>query len=117
MTDVRESFETSTRAREHHCGMSDSPNAAPVEVLPARRLAAVPTPLKRRAIDLATMADVRREMSRVYRDMRAGRIETADGSRLVYVLWQMAKLIELAELQPRLEAIERAMRDRSRESP
>jgi hypothetical protein len=65
--------------------MSDSPESVAPEVLPARRLAAVPTPLKRRAIDLATLSDIRREMGRVYRDMRARRIETADGSRLVYV--------------------------------
>lgn len=92
--------------------MSNFPEAAAPEVVSARRLTAVPTPLRRRAIDLATLADVRRELGRVYRDMRFQRIATQDGTRLTYTLCQMAKLIELAEMQPRLEAIERAIGSR-----
>ena len=37
------------------------------------------------------------EMARVYRDMRAGRIDTADGTKLAYVLAQLGKLIEAGE--------------------
>jgi hypothetical protein len=39
-------------------------------------------------------------MARVYRDMRHGCIETQDGTRLVYVLTQITKTIQAAELGP-----------------
>jgi hypothetical protein len=45
-------------------------------------------------------------MARVYRDVRTGRIQTADGTKLAYVLAQLGKLIETGELEKRLEAIE-----------
>ena len=50
--------------------MTNSPESEPVEILPKRSLALVPTPLRKRAIDLATLNDVRREMCRIYREMR-----------------------------------------------
>jgi hypothetical protein len=38
--------------------------------------------------------------------MRAGRIDTADGTKLAYVLAQLGKLIESGEIEKRLEALE-----------
>jgi hypothetical protein len=35
------------------------------------------------------------------------------GDRLIYTLCQIAKIIELADMQPRLEAIERAIGSRT----
>lgn len=61
------------------------------------------TPLR---IDLKTIDDVRLEMARVYRDMRADRIPTSDGTRLVYVLGQIGKMIELHEIIKRVEKLE-----------
>lgn len=52
------------------------------------------------------MEAVRREMARVYRDMRGRKIDTQDGTRLVYALTQIAKLHEAVELVRRLERIE-----------
>ena len=92
--------------------MSQFPNPATAEVVPERRLTPVPTPLRRRAIDLATLNDVRREMCRLYRDMRTRRIDTQDGTRMTYVLSQIAKIIELGQFQGRVEALERAIRSR-----
>lgn len=46
------------------------------------------------AIRLKTTEDVRLEMARVYRDMREGRIETADGTKMAYVLAQLIKTVE-----------------------
>jgi len=66
-------------------------------------VAVLPTPSR---IDLKTIDDVRVEMARVYRDMRAGRIDTADGTKLAYVLAQLGKLIESGEIEKRLEAVE-----------
>jgi len=45
-------------------------------------------------------------MTRVDRDMDAGRRESRDGSRLVYVLTQIAKVLGLTEIERRLITLE-----------
>jgi hypothetical protein len=76
------------------------------EFLPARTdLRLLPTPSGRR-LDLATIDDVRREMGKVYRDMKGKKIDTQDGTRLVYVLSQIGKLIEIQKITERVEALE-----------
>ena len=45
-------------------------------------------------------------MGRVYREMRGGKIETQEGTRLVYVLGQIGKLAELYEIEKRIIALE-----------
>ena len=87
---------------------------APVPVdnpQPTRVLALVPTP-RRRGPVLETLTDVRREMARVYRGMRHGRLDTQDATRLTYVLSQIAKIIQTAELEARVAAVERALGSR-----
>ncbi len=74
----------------------------------ARAVAVLPTP----RIDLKTIDDVRVEMARVYRDMRAARIDTADGTKLAYVLAQIGKLIESGEIEKRVEALEGVLKCR-----
>jgi hypothetical protein len=49
------------------------------------------TPTKK--IDLATINDVRLEMASVYRGMKSGSVEASDGTKLVYVLGQIGKMI------------------------
>lgn len=61
-----------------------------------------PTP----RLNLSRMEDVRREAARVYRDMRSGRIDTQDGTRLVYVLGEIRKLFEAIEFEKRIAALE-----------
>ena len=56
-----------------------------------------PTPSKK--IDLHDAHAIRREMGQVYRDMRNGRIETQEGTRLVYVLDMLRKANDSAVLQ------------------
>lgn len=63
----------------------------------------VPTP----PINLHDLEAVRREMARVYRDMRGRKIDTHDGTRLVYVLGQIAKVHEIAVLEKRLTDLEK----------
>jgi hypothetical protein len=60
-----------------------------------------------RRIDLKTLEQVRSEMARVYREMRNGNIESQDGTRFVYVLGQIGKLIEAEQIEQRLAALER----------
>ena len=78
---------------------------------PTRVVALVPTP-RRRGPVLETLPDVRREMARVYRQMRHGRIDTQDATRMTYVLTQIAKIIQTAELDARVAAVERALGSR-----
>jgi hypothetical protein len=77
------------------------------EIVAGSAIAVLPTPPR---IDLKTIDDVRVEAARVYRDMRAGRIEPAIGTRLVYVLSVLGKLIEAGEIEKRLEAVEGVLR-------
>ena len=65
-----------------------------------------PTPLK---IDLRDSHAIRRELGAVYRDMRSGRIETQEGTRLAYVLDMIRKAYETAVLQERIELMERTL--------
>jgi hypothetical protein len=53
---------------------------------------------------------VRREAARVYREARAGRIETADASRLSFMLQGIAKMIEASTIERRIEALEKPTR-------
>ena len=64
-----------------------------------------PTPHR---IDLKVIDDIRLEMARVYRDMRSQRIPTTDGTRLVYVLSQIGKMVELYEIEKRIGELEAA---------
>lgn len=71
-----------------------------------QKLVLDPSPRRDR---LDSLVDVRREMGRVYRQMRSGKVKPSDGTRLAYVLSMIGKLIESSELQTRLEALEAAM--------
>lgn len=78
-----------------------------VELIPApRRDFTVEGGGKVRTPSLTTSAGVLREMARVYRDVRAGRLESAEGTRRVYILDRMAKVIEVAMIEDRLAALE-----------
>jgi len=58
-------------------------------------------------INLDDLDGLRREMARVYRDMRGGRVPSQDGARLVYVLGELRKLFEACDLDKRIAALER----------
>ena len=57
-------------------------------------------------IDLKHIDDVRLEMAKVYRDMKQQKIPAQDGTRLVYVLTQIGKMIELHDIEKRVNTIE-----------
>lgn len=77
--------------------------AKPPVVQEGQVLRAVPTP----QLKLATIEDCRREMARVYRDARSAKTDTAVASRLVYMLTSIGKMIELGQLELRVEDLER----------
>lgn len=63
----------------------------------------VPTPAK---IKLQTLEDVRREAARVYREARAGRLDTSEASKLSFMLQGIGKMIEAGQIERRIEALE-----------
>lgn len=63
-------------------------------------------------IDLYNPTEIRREMGKVYRDMRTGKIPAQDGTRLAYVLDMIRKAYETDILQERITLIEQALKMR-----
>ena len=63
-----------------------------------------PAPL--RVGRLETAADVKREAGRLYRAARRAEVSAADASRLATVLALIVRVIEGAELETRLTALE-----------
>lgn len=58
---------------------------------------------------LANIRDCRRELARVYCEVRAGDLEPATASRLAYLLQTLANLIRDGELADRLDKLEREL--------
>lgn len=71
-------------------------------------LALIPPP----RMNINDMDGIRREMQRVYRDMRGRLVDSQEGYRYVMVLAEMRKMIEACEHGRRLAALERAMEGR-----
>lgn len=57
-------------------------------------------------LNLSSSADIRRELAKVYRDARQGKIDPADATKLAYLLDLMRKMIETEELEKRLQRLE-----------
>ena len=81
-----------------------------MQVIDGKGNAAAPTP----RIDLHDAHAIRRELGAVYRDMRAGRIEMQDGTRLAYVLDMIRKSYDTGVLQDRIEMLERTIEIRGK---
>jgi hypothetical protein len=71
-----------------------------------------PNPTPPAKIDLRDAHAIRRELGSVYRDMRAGRIPSQDGTRFAHVLNSILQAYEKSELQARLERVEETLRMR-----
>ena len=65
----------------------------------------LPTPGRRKP-QLTSMEGVRVEMAPVYREMESGKRDSQEGSRLVYVLSQIGKVLEFTEIERRIARIE-----------
>lgn len=70
-----------------------------------RTLRVLPTPARRKA-QLTSLDGVRTEMARVYRDAESGKRDSAEASKLVYILGQIGKILELTEIESRLKTLE-----------
>ena len=61
---------------------------------------------KRYRCELDTLADVRREMAKVYREARSGLLDVQDASKFTWMLSSIGKVIEGSDLEKRIEALE-----------
>jgi hypothetical protein len=68
-----------------------------------------PHPLKVR-VKLNTIADVQRELSKLYRLARSKRMDVSDASKLGNLLMLVARIMETSDLEARLSALERGER-------
>lgn len=59
-------------------------------------------------IRLATADDIRVEMAKVYRAAKRGQMPTQDATRLVYMLGEVRKAIELGVIEQRIQELENA---------
>ncbi len=84
-------------------GNDETPESGTWEVLPPD-----PTHPRRLRLPLSTAVDVRKELARLYRQMKVGRIPAADGTKLAYVLNILRQTIETSDIEQRLEALEKA---------
>ena len=73
--------------------------------LDGRTLRLLPAPGRRKAV-LNSLDGVRREMARVYRDAESGKRDSAEASKLVFILAQIGKILELTEIETRLRVLE-----------
>lgn len=67
----------------------------------------LPVPPPRQRTPLKRLEDVKRELGRVYRAMKSGEIPHEDGTKRAFVLGQLGKVIEMADLEQRLDRLER----------
>lgn len=78
-----------------------------------RGLALVGGGRRYRGANLDTISGVRRELGRLYREARAGRIDPGDATKLAYVLVSIVKVAEAAEFDARLRGLEARRADHS----
>ncbi len=75
----------------------------------------VSPPSPRLRLKLSTIDNVKREMARLYRTAKARQMDVGDASKLANMLALMGRLIEGADLERRIAAIEAAQAEE--ESP
>jgi len=72
----------------------------------------LPTTPAAQRTPLKTLEHVKRELARVYRLVKAGCLPSEEGSKRAYILVQLGKVIEAADLERRLELLERELSPR-----
>jgi hypothetical protein len=63
----------------------------------------------RRGPQLDSLIAVRKEMSKNYRDVWRGQLASDEGSRRAFMLKELLKAVEMADIEPRLADIERQL--------
>jgi hypothetical protein len=61
---------------------------------------------RRIRVKLETVQDARKEMSKVYREARSGKVDISDASKLANILMLIGRMIESSDLEKRIAALE-----------
>tara|TARA_B100000405_G_scaffold302449_1_gene265777 strand:+ start:974 stop:1258 length:285 start_codon:yes stop_codon:yes gene_type:complete len=64
-----------------------------------------PSPTGKR-VKLKTVGDVSREMAKLYREARNGKIDVSDASKLANMLSILSRILETSDLERRVEKLE-----------
>lgn len=67
---------------------------------------APPVPKQYARAKLTNATEVGRELAKLYREARSGRVDVADASRLANMLAILARILGDSELEARIEALE-----------
>lgn len=78
----------------------------PAKVYVGEVLTPIDTPAPATRTRLGSIREVRAELARCYRDVRAGRMDAATGTKLTFMLSVLARLIAEDELEGRVRALE-----------
>jgi hypothetical protein len=84
---------------------SPSERADPITIDGVTGVAQPALPLQR--TPLKRLDDVKRELGRVYRAVKAGTIPSEEGTRRAYILNTLSRVMEAADLERRLAELER----------
>ena len=63
-------------------------------------------PRKRYRCELDTAQDVKKELSKLYREARSGLVATGDATKLGWLLGEIRKTIETSDIEKRIEQLE-----------
>ena len=77
-----------------------------LDALPTKFSVVTPLPKPTRGVTLKSLRHVRIELCNVYNAVKQGRMDSQEGSRRTYILGQIGKVIEVAELERRLDQLE-----------
>lgn len=61
---------------------------------------------RRVRVKLETITDARKEMSKLYREARSGKLDISDASKLTNILMLIGRMIESSDLEKRVAALE-----------
>lgn len=88
---------------------TDWTNRSPATISNETQIAdALPAKLPRVSpIKLSTLGEIRTELGKLYREARAGRLDTQDATRLAYLLSQLREMHLAMEIEARLFELER----------
>ncbi len=68
-----------------------------------------PTKNRRYRCKLDTLADVKAEMAKVYREARSEQLDPAAATKLVWMLQAVGKVIETGDIEKRIEQLENSL--------
>ena len=81
---------------------SNEPEVPVYELVPVN-----PTPTPKKYIRLGSVRQIRFELASVYRAVRNGEMASGEGTRLTYMLMQLANMIVDGDLEAKVENLEK----------